>query len=379
MNATTKLLLSSKNNIPINTQLAVEIGLNEAIVLRQVYYWVEHYEAENKNFIEGKYWVYNSMKQWRSDNFPFMSEKTIERAFSSLRKKNLILVGDYSQDRMKRPNWYTINDKEFDKLIKKITGEDDNSGEQKEESKETGKDNSDDTNSLSALRQNVCMQSDTPTDCYNIYNNINNTYTENTIRDYSTENTPNSFSNEKDNSKETLELHNSPVPEKQESDIRISMSLGIKQKQSKEKPLKDMPTRAKEIADSLVDDKQLSWGVQVCIEYFLGKYKQKNRKEHLPLRNETLQSVVEVMLSSLSVPHDEDLENRYQCVFYPLVSEASEWEDRKEVIDKYFDTDFREKCDYSLVHFTQRDIITHVMQKCSIGEDIYWFYSESVD
>lgn len=201
----------------------------------------------------------------------------------------------------------------------------------------------------------------------------------NTNRDYNTENTSNSFSNEKDNSKETLELHNSPVPEKQETDSHISMSLGVKQKQSKEKPLKDMPTRVKEIAESLVDDTELSEGVQECISYFLENYKRKNRKEHLPLRNETLQSVVEVMLSSLTVPHDEDLGNMYQCIFYPLVSEASEWEDRKEVIDKYFDTDFREKCDYSLVHFTQRDIITHVMQKCSIGEDIYWFYSESVD
>ena len=197
----------------------------------------------------------------------------------------------------------------------------------------------------------------------------------NTNRDYNTENTSNSFSNEKDNSKETLELHNSPVPEKQETDSHISMSLGVKQKQSKEKPLKDMPTRVKEIAESLVDDTELSEGVQECISYFLENYKRKNRKEHLPLRNETLQS----MLSSLTVPHDEDLGNMYQCIFYPLVSEASEWEDRKEVIDKYFDTDFREKCDYSLVHFTQRDIITHVMQKCSIGEDIYWFYSESVD
>lgn len=189
----------------------------------------------------------------------------------------------------------------------------------------------------------------------------------------------NFFSNEKDNSKETLELHNSPVSEKQESDSRISMSLGVKQKQSKEKPLKDMPTRAKEIADSIIDDTELSDGVQECIVYFLEKYKRKNHRGHLPLRNETLQSVVEVMLSSLTVPHDEDFENRYQCVFYPLVSEASEWEDRKEVIDKYFDTDFREKCDYSLVHFTQRDIITHVMQKCRIGEDTYWFYSESMD
>lgn len=220
----------------------------------------------------------------------------------------------------------------------------------------------------------------------NLNGGIQKTLTHNTtdilddIKDENIDDTiANSFSNEKDNSKETLELHNSHFPKEQKNESHISVSLGVKQKQPKEKPLKDMPTRAKEMADNLVDDTELSEGVQECIAYFLEKYKRKNRKEHLPLRNETLQSVVEVMLSSLTVPHDENLENRYQCVFYPLVSEASEWEDRKEVIDKYFDTDFREKCDYSLVHFTQRDIITHVMQKCYIGEDVYWFYSESVD
>lgn len=213
------------------------------------------------------------------------------------------------------------------------------------------------------------------TDC----SNTDNYNTDNNLDNIDLLRTDNSFSNEKDNYQETWELHNSHFPEEQKNESHISMSLGVKQKQSKEKPLRDMPTRAKEMADNLVDDTELSEGVQGCIAYFLEKYKRKNRKEHLPLRNETLQSVVEVILSSLTVPHDEDLENRYQRVFYPLVSEASEWEDRKEVIDKYFDTDFREKCDYSLVHFTQRDIITHVMQKCSIGEDIYWFYSESVD
>lgn len=39
----------------------------------------------------------------------------------------------------------------------------------------------------------------------------------------------------------------------------------------------------------------------------------------------------------------------------------------------------KERRDYGLIRFTKRDIITHVMQKCSIGEDVYWFYSESVD
>lgn len=197
------------------------------------------------------------------------------------------------------------------------------------------------------------------------------------LSDTDISNTPNSLSKDKDNSKsKDLELYNSPVPEKQES--HISMSLGVRPKQSKEVPLKDMPTRAKEIADNLVDDKELSEGVYDCVEYFLEKYKEKNHKEHLPLRNDTLQRVVEVMLSTLTVPHDEDLENMHESIFYPLVSFMSGWDDRQEVIDKYFQTEFREKCDYSLVHFTYKDVITHVMQKCHIGNDLNWYESEPV-
>ena len=189
--------------------------------------------------------------------------------------------------------------------------------------------------------------------------------------------TDNSLSKDKDNSKsKDLEPYNSPVPEKQES--RISMSLGVRPKQSKEVPLKDMPTRAKEIADSLVDDKELSEGIYDCIEYFLEKYREKNHREHLPLRSDTLQRVVEVMLSTLTVPHDEDLENMHESIFYPLVSFMSDRDDRQEVIDKYFQTKFREKCDYSLVHFTYKDVITHVMQKCHIGNDLNWYESEPV-
>ena len=35
------LILSTQSNLVINSELAVKIGLNEAIVLRQIYYWLE--------------------------------------------------------------------------------------------------------------------------------------------------------------------------------------------------------------------------------------------------------------------------------------------------------------------------------------------------
>ena len=82
------------------------------------------------------------------------------------------------------------------------------------------------------------------------------------------------------------------------------------------------------------------------------------------------------MLSSLTVLHDEDLENEYDTVFCPLVCFMTEWEDRKQVIDKYFETEFRENCDYSLVHFTHKEVITHIMQKCYRGNGMEWYESE---
>jgi hypothetical protein len=193
-----KLLFSSKNNIPVNTQLATEIGLNETIVLRQVYYWIEHNEVENINFRDGKYWVYNSMKQWKEDNFPFFSEKTIERAFKSLRERNIIIVGDYSEIRTKRPNWYTINDDELEKLLKKVTGEED----------EKQEDKLPEENDSSRYRQNDGMETDNVTEPYN---NIYNIYNNN--RDYNTEiNEVNTLPSDEDKVKVDTFSPKKPVP-----------------------------------------------------------------------------------------------------------------------------------------------------------------------
>lgn len=349
-----------------------QCGLNAAIVVNQINYWNELNEKlkSKKHFKDGYYWTYHAYDKWAKEDFPFWSGDTVRRAVKFLEDIGLVIsTNEYNSWAADNTKWYRIDFEKLQEIINIV----------EELRKERREDEIEEQVADTVNADCGCVMASCIDGLGSVPKAVPEITTENTNRDYSSEITPNSFSNEKDNSQETWELHNSHFPEEQKNESRISMSLGVKQKQSKEKTLRDMPTRAKEIADSIVDDMELSEGVQQCIDYILEKYKRKNRKEHLPLRNETLQSVVEVMLSSLTVPHDEDLENRYQCVFYPLVSEASEWEDRKEVIDKYFDTDFREKCDYSLVHFTQRDIITHVMQKCSIGEDIYWFYSESVD
>jgi len=52
---------------------AIKYGLDEAVILKNLAFWIEKNEANNKNFYEGKYWTYNSLEAFKK-LFPFWSE-----------------------------------------------------------------------------------------------------------------------------------------------------------------------------------------------------------------------------------------------------------------------------------------------------------------
>jgi len=104
-----KLLLNEKPLIVLPT-LATKIGLNEAIILQQIHYWL----MQKRNLRDGYYWTYNSYEDW-NQQFPFWSKSTIKRALSSLEKQNLIIKGNYNKMKRDRTNWYRINYQELEK------------------------------------------------------------------------------------------------------------------------------------------------------------------------------------------------------------------------------------------------------------------------
>lgn len=116
-NSISKDLLSSSKNIVVNIDLAAIIGLNEAIVLRQIFYWIEFNEKQQQNYHDGKYWTFNSIKKWQEHSFPFWSTKTIERTFKSLRNKKILLVGNYNSDARDKSYWYTIDFEVLDEIL----------------------------------------------------------------------------------------------------------------------------------------------------------------------------------------------------------------------------------------------------------------------
>lgn len=104
-----KLLIDDKP-VMVLPKLAIAIGLNEAIVLQQVHYWLETYESADKSdhYHDGKWWVYNTKEEWTA-NFPWWSENTIWRALTNLRDLGILTTGNYNKKGYDRTLWYTIN------------------------------------------------------------------------------------------------------------------------------------------------------------------------------------------------------------------------------------------------------------------------------
>lgn len=108
----TALLLNEKP-LFVLPSLAVAIGLNEAIVLQQINYWIKTAEDNPKlgRRHEDRVWIYNDYDAWQEKNFPFWSVSTIKRAVYSLEKQNLLITEieenpGYAGGKRK---WYAIN------------------------------------------------------------------------------------------------------------------------------------------------------------------------------------------------------------------------------------------------------------------------------
>lgn len=106
-------LLIDDYPIQVLPKLAVEIGLNEAIILQQMHYWLN---TSNHKY-DGKKWIYNSYPEWQKQ-FPFWSLITIKRAIYSLEKQNLLHIGNYNKAKFDKTKWYSINYQTIEDMIR---------------------------------------------------------------------------------------------------------------------------------------------------------------------------------------------------------------------------------------------------------------------
>lgn len=88
---------------------ACKVGVNCAVILQSIYYWVTKNEANGNSYHDGRYWTYNSVKAF-SDMFPYLSKGQIDGVLKRLERDGYIVTGNYNKVKYDRTKWYALTD-----------------------------------------------------------------------------------------------------------------------------------------------------------------------------------------------------------------------------------------------------------------------------
>lgn len=107
-------LLIQEPPLQVLPSLAKAIGLNEAIVLQQIHYWLQ----KSSNIEVGHKWIYNTYNAWQKQ-FPFWSIPTIRRTITSLEKQGVIVTGNFNKAGFDNTKWYRIDYQKLESMSRR--------------------------------------------------------------------------------------------------------------------------------------------------------------------------------------------------------------------------------------------------------------------
>ncbi|MBD5834153.1 hypothetical protein [Weissella confusa] len=135
------LLINKDSVLILNLDLVDKIGLNEAIFLQQLHYWIEIKQRSAQagelvnGFADGRFWVYKTLNpiaktkaqrmaengrrvitSW-SEDFSFWSSRTVQRTINSLVESGFVLKGNFNKMEMDKTVWLTID---YERLSEEI-------------------------------------------------------------------------------------------------------------------------------------------------------------------------------------------------------------------------------------------------------------------
>lgn len=308
-----ELFIDKSKTLIINTDLALVLGdLNEAIVLNQLNYWLGINRKAGKNFIDDRYWVYNSYSDWKAKDFPYWSEKTIQRTFTRLENKGVVVSANYNKLGIDKTKWYTIDTEKLQELVDEF-----NSDEDKMTNRQ---DNMTDRQDKMTCREGQC---DKP---------LPEITTENINRDY--------------NSEITGEVHTS-VSEKQTARVA---------RQDMQAKKDDMLYRFSEICDSNIENKTVGEVVKKAFCRYMNLYETYFCKVHPILTDKTLTNVC------LSLSNVTDTEhNHFEWTDVYLADEKG-LTGLDRMVNEHFIRTHRKQTNYSITHFAKSDYLLQLAQ-----------------
>ena len=82
-------------------------GVEKAVILYNLRFWLEKNKANDKNLHDGYYWTYNSAKAFAT-LFPYYNSSKIHRLLTQMESEGLVLSGNYNKKGYDRTKWYSM-------------------------------------------------------------------------------------------------------------------------------------------------------------------------------------------------------------------------------------------------------------------------------
>ena len=99
-----------------NVRFATNYGIEEAIIIENLYFWIAKNTANEIHKYEGRYWTYNSAKAF-AELFPYMNETKIYRVLTHLASIGIIIKGNFNKEKHDRTNWFSFTDEGLKELF----------------------------------------------------------------------------------------------------------------------------------------------------------------------------------------------------------------------------------------------------------------------
>ena len=90
--------------------IAKDYGILEAILLNNLWFWIDKNRANGVNYYDGCYWTYNSTRAF-NELFPYVSQRQIQNALKKLIDDEVLQTGNYNKLAYDRTLWYAFTEK----------------------------------------------------------------------------------------------------------------------------------------------------------------------------------------------------------------------------------------------------------------------------
>lgn len=95
-----------------NVDIATKYGVDVAILLQNLDFWIGKNIANDKHFYDGNYWTYNSQEAF-TKLFPYWNRGQIQRILAKLETEKLIIKGNYNKTSFDKTCWYALTKKYY--------------------------------------------------------------------------------------------------------------------------------------------------------------------------------------------------------------------------------------------------------------------------